>query len=406
MTAPFQKDRQFYRFAAYGFLKNLRFFEPFLILFFRQQRLSFLEIGTLFSIRAISTNILEIPSGLLADLRGRKICMVASMLAYLASFIIFYLGSGFYLFAAAMIFFAGGEAFRTGTHKALILEHLRREELLDLRVDYYGSTRAASQLGSALNSLLAAGLVFWRGNYRVVFLAALFPYFLNLINLATYPASLDRGVGERGGRETLKEFFSIFRRSSARRALLNSSVFDALFKVGKEYLQPVLKSLALGLPLFLVFSGPRRVALLVGGVYFLIYLSTSWASRNAGRLSRGLGSPGWALNLTFFGGAAFLAAAGGFSQSGLPMLSAVFFLMLFVLQNARRPVNVAYLSEKISHRTMASGLSAESQIKTLLIAVLAPAAGFLADRWGVGGMLLCAGLLMGGLLPVVYLGKD
>jgi len=402
----FPRDLQFYRFAAYGFLKNLRFFEPFLILFFRRQHLSFLEIGVLFSIRAISTNILEIPSGLLADLRGRKLCMVVSMLAYILSFLIFYLGAGFYLFALAMIFFAGGEAFRTGTHKALILSYLRRMGLLDLRVDYYGSTRAASQLGSALNSLLAAGLVFWRGDYRVVFLAALLPYFINLINLATYPAYLDEGIGERKGRETFREFLSIFRSSAARRALLNSAVFDAFFKAGKEYLQPVLKSLALSLPLFFALAAPRRVALLVGGVYFLIYLATSWASRNAGRLSRGFGDSGRALNLTFPVGAALLAGSGGFIMAGRPALAVVLFLLLFVLQNARRPVNVAYLSEKISHRTMASGLSAESQIKTLLIAVLAPAAGFLADSWGVGGMLVIAGVVMGILLPWVYLRKN
>ncbi len=30
----FNKDLQFYKFCAYGFLKNLRFFEPFLMLFF------------------------------------------------------------------------------------------------------------------------------------------------------------------------------------------------------------------------------------------------------------------------------------------------------------------------------------------------------------------------------------
>ena len=148
------------------------------------------------------------------------------------------------------------------------------------------------------------------------------------------------------------------------------------------------------------------MALLVGGVYFVIYLATSWASRNAGRLSRGLGDSGRALNLTFAAGAALLAGSGGFIQSPLPALAVALFLLLFVLQNGRRPVNVAYLSEKIPPRTMASGLSAESQIKTLLIAVLAPAAGFLADRWGVGGMLLLVGLLMGALLPVVYLRKD
>ncbi|MFW6262769.1 MAG: MFS transporter, partial [Thermotogota bacterium] len=44
-----KKDGQFYKFAMYGFLKNLRFFEPFLILFFRDVGLSFLQIGILFT---------------------------------------------------------------------------------------------------------------------------------------------------------------------------------------------------------------------------------------------------------------------------------------------------------------------------------------------------------------------
>ena len=85
----FKKDRQFYRFAAYGFLKNLRFFEPFIILYFREMGFSFLEIGILYSIREITTILCEIPTGFIADIYGRRWAMVASMLAYITSFIIF-----------------------------------------------------------------------------------------------------------------------------------------------------------------------------------------------------------------------------------------------------------------------------------------------------------------------------
>ncbi len=92
-----KKDAQFYRFAAYGFLKNLRFFDPFLILFFREMGLSFLEIGTLISVREIATNILELPTGFIADLYGRRMSMVLSMLSYLASFMVFYLFPNFFV---------------------------------------------------------------------------------------------------------------------------------------------------------------------------------------------------------------------------------------------------------------------------------------------------------------------
>ena len=68
-----KKDRMFYKFSLYGFLKNLRFFEPFILLFFRDASLSYLQIGLLFSIRDLATNILEIPTGVYADAFGRRI---------------------------------------------------------------------------------------------------------------------------------------------------------------------------------------------------------------------------------------------------------------------------------------------------------------------------------------------
>ncbi len=70
------RDLQFWKFRAHGFLKNLRFFDPFFILFLRESGLSFLAIGTLISIREIATNILEIPTGIMADAFGRGKAML------------------------------------------------------------------------------------------------------------------------------------------------------------------------------------------------------------------------------------------------------------------------------------------------------------------------------------------
>jgi len=149
-----KNNSMIYRFSLYGFLKNLRFFEPFIILLFREDGLSFLQIGLLYSIRDIATNIMEIPSGIYADAFGRRKSMLFSFSAYIVSFIVFYLFSGFYPFAVAMVLFAVGEAFRTGTHKALILEYLNIKGMKNQKVSYYGRTRSASQSGSAVNSLI------------------------------------------------------------------------------------------------------------------------------------------------------------------------------------------------------------------------------------------------------------
>jgi len=98
------KDLQLFKFSAYGFLKNLRFFEPFMILFFRQQGISFLQIGILFSIKELVSMLLEIPTGIFADSFGRRLSMIAAFTSYIISFIIFYLLPEYGYYFAAMIF--------------------------------------------------------------------------------------------------------------------------------------------------------------------------------------------------------------------------------------------------------------------------------------------------------------
>jgi len=406
----FRKDLQFYRFCAYGFLKNLRFFEPFIVLFFREMGFSFLEIGTLFGIREAATWLLELPTGFIADIYGRRISMVASMLAYLASFMVFHLFPQFWVYSIAMILFGAGEAFRTGTHKAIILEHLRSHGMSDRRVDYYGATRGASQLGSAVNALLAATLVFTTGSFRFIFLAAMVPYIVNLVNLATYPKSLDGHLdGEHHHvriRETFRQFRMSLTRGPAVKGILNSAVFDGFFRASKEYLQPILGSVALALPLLTTITSDRRTAVVVGGAYFIIYLGTSWASRNAGRISRRAGAPSKAINRTFLAGGIALVLAGLFEWLSIPVVSVILFLCLFLLQNVRRPMLVAWVSENISHRAMASGLSAESQAKSLIVAIVAPLLGLLADTIGIGPALIAAAIVMTGSISVLRLKKE
>ena len=409
MATSFKKDVMFYRFSAYGFLKNLRFFEPFLILLFRAAGQSFTQIGLLYAIRDISTNVLEIPTGVFADIFGRRRSMVMAFVAYIAAFIIFYAFSNFYLFALAMVLFGAGEAFRSGTHKALILEHLKQNNLAHLKVDYYGFTRSASQMGSAVNSLIAAGIVFYTGNYRYMFLAAIIPYVLDLFNLMTYPKELDgeqnpdrsRASLSAQGKETLVAFGAMFTNRNALRAIGNSAGFMGFFKSTKDYLQPILQAYALALPLFVSLDDTRRSAVLIGVVYFVIFLLTSYASRNAAPFSRRFADLARAINGTFLLGGIFLLIAGLAAQEHWAIISIAVFLGFYLLQNVRRPMNVGFISDQIDTKVIASGLSVESQLTTILMAVLAPILGALADNFGVGAALAIFGAAMLALLAVV-----
>ena len=392
------KDLQLFKFSAYGFLKNLRFFDIFILLFFRQQGMTFLQIGTLISIREISITILEIPTGLIADCYGRRNSMIFSFFSYILSFVIFFYFPKFGLYAVAMILFGMGEAFRTGTHKAMILEYLKQKKITHQKVEYYGFTRSWSQIGSALAALIAGAIVFYSGDYKYVFLGSIVPYILALFLMISYPKELDGFIEKKkhpnlikeifiNFRSTLKDFINVFKDSKLRKALVNSSLFDGLFKTVKDYIQPIIKAFALSSS-FLLFIKDKRDTIIIAVIYFLLFLLSSYASRNSGKFKDKFISLSKAINSSYLIGIFFIMLAGVFYFLNLKLITIICFIALYVFQNFRRPMNVGYISEIIPSKVMASGLSAESQLKTLFVAILSPIMGLLADEFGIGKALI------------------
>ena len=406
-----QKDLQYYKFSAYGFLKNLRFFDPFIILFFREMGLSFLQIGILISIREVATTILEVPTGLIADAYGRKNAMVFAFLSYIVSFLIFYFMPIFLLYGVAMVFFGVGEAFRTGTHKAMIMHYLETSGSSHLKVEYYGHTRGWSQIGSAVSALIAGALVFFAGSYRIVFIASVVPYIGGLLLMLTYPSTLNsrrsrtEGVEIFGGtlrsiRETFRDFFSVFRDAAILRILFNSSLYDGLFKTVKDYLQPILKSFALSVPILLSLRD-KRSTVLISATYFLLYMLTSVSSKNAHRALKRFQSPGSAVNVSYVLGICLTVVAGVFLGLRLEIMTIVIFIGLYLAMNIRRPMTVSYVSDHIDTKVMATGLSVESQLKTIAVALLAPLLGLLSDLFGIGVGIIVISCIPLALFPVV-----
>jgi len=407
MPQRFDADLQYYKFCLYGFLKNLRFFEPFLILFFLAKGLTYLQIGTLYALREIVTNILELPTGVLADLLGRRSTMICSFIAYLISFVVFYVSENYGIFILAMMLFAFGEAFRTGTHKAMIFEYLSIKGWTGQRVYYYGYTRSWSQMGSAISSLIAAAIVFSSSNYNAIFLWATLPYVLDLFLMMTYPKELNGTMQKLEAHELkqrlygiFKEFISSYRNLHLLQGIANLSVFNGFHKATKDYLQPVLTSFALALPVLVSFENLQRSAVVIGIVYFLIYVLTAIASRSSGRNAERFEHISTPLNLTFISGLIMGVLAGLFYNLHITFISIVLFVGLFVIQNLRKPMGIAYVSELMHKDILATALSAESQISSLIAAVLAVLLGFFADMFGVGSALIITSALLLLIMPL------
>ena len=372
------------QFCLYGFLKNQQYFEPFLWLALLAKGLSFTQIGLLVGFREICINLLEVPTGAMADVLGRRRSMVASMLAYMGAFAVFAAASALWALFAAMALFAVGEAFRTGTHKAIIFDWLAHQNRANEKTTIYGLTRSWSKLGSALSAIIAAAVVYFTENYTAVFLTCLIPYGLNVANLATYPAYLD---GPKHDHRNIGQVFRTLRgaiktawlRRPLRRLLIESMGFEGLFRTTKDFIQPILKAAVIAVPIATALSDRKRIAVAIAIVYVAIYLLSSLASRHAGRFVQRLGGERRAGRALWFGDLISFGLLTIGLVWGRVELMAVAFVMLAVAQNFWRPILVSRCASLCDAHHTATVLSIESQAKSLFLAIFAPLLGLAVD---------------------------
>ncbi len=401
MEYEFLKDRQYYKFCAYGFLKNLRFFEPFMMLFFVDKGLQYAQVGLLYAIRELLRNILEVPAGIVADAMGRRKVMIVSFVLYIVSFLVFSLVVNYFSFIVGMVFYSLGDAFRTGTHKAMILDYLKMNGWQKQKVAYYGHTRSWSQKGSAISSLVAGLIIFLTKSYSLIFAYAAIPYVLNLILIGSYPKELDgmskrfdsKEIGKRY-RSVLRQFYQSFTKLNVLAAISTTAIFTAYYKSVKDYLQPVLRSVALSVPIVLNWESEQRTAVVIGLVFFIIYLLTSFASKNAGRVADKFPNLRIGLLVTLGVGLFSGFLSGVFYHYSLAVLAIVFYVLIYLVENLRKPIGVGYISDQMEGDILATALSAESQLASLFASIVAIGLGFLSDLYGVGIALMSVSLIL------------
>jgi len=308
--------------------------------------------------------------------------------------------------------------------------------MADLKVHYYGHTRSWSQRGSALSALIAGLIVFIHGQYQQVFLYSIIPYIIGFFLLKSYPGYLDfseaadtqavasatgedpedRDEGENVGKRikrdlrqsvqaTLRDFRDLLKYKQLRRLMLNSSVYDGMFKTSKDYIQPIMRNLALGLPVLVALGEQKRVALVIGVLYFFIYMLTAAVSQRSGNVSEKFSSPETGLNSTYLVSVLVVVAVGVSMRYNASLAAVVLFIGFYILQNLRRPMTVGYVSEKIKGTVMATGLSTESQLKTVVVAVAAPIFGALVDQVGLGWAMCALAALPLLLYPLLRVQK-
>ncbi|MCF6360962.1 MAG: MFS transporter [Cyclobacteriaceae bacterium] len=377
-------NKQYAKFSAYGFLKNLRFFDAFFILFLLEKGLPYTQIGILYAAREIITNIIEVPSGFIADKYGRKNALIGSFLFYIVSFSIFYLSENFWPFLLAFLSYGVADAFRSGTHKGMIMDYLKLNNWQSEKINYYGHTRAWSQKGSAASSLIAGVIVFYSGSYQSIFLYSIIPYLINLLLILSYPQEINLSQSSHKNQNalTLKSFFQVIKQPSVLKIMNASALHSAYLKAVKDYIQPLMVSVALIIPILLEVEPDKKNGLLIGLFYFVIYLATSRASQLAAKVAAS--NKTRISHQTLIAGFLFGIGTGLFYFYNLWIPALLLFIGIYLIENVRKPILTGLIADNVPNEMLVTVISMQSLIKTVITALLAIAFGIMADAYGIG----------------------
>ncbi len=382
------KNSQFFKFCIYGFLKNLRFFDAFFILFLIEKGLPYTQIGILYAVREICINIFEVPSGIIADTYGRKNALIGSFFVYIISFSVFYLSNDFWLLLIAFIIYGIGEAFRSGTHKGMIMDYLKLNHWEGQIINYYGHTRSWSQKGSAISALVAGLIVFYSGTYQNIFLYSIIPYLLNLFLIISYPKELNRSLEQInqksrfGIRLTTKSFFKIIKQPNVLKIINTSAIHTAYLRAVKDYIQLLMVNVALIIPIMINVEVEKKNGIVIGVIYFFIYLATSRASQFSSKVAAK--SKQNISYITLLLGFIFGIICGVFYIYDLWIISIIAFAGIYIVENIRKPILTGYVADQVPNEILTSVISAQSLLRTIITAILAFVFGIIADNFGIG----------------------
>ena len=109
----------------YNFFLQFNITSAIWVLYLAFKGMSLVEIGILESIYHITSLCLEIPSGALADLRGRKFCVVLGRAVNIVSCLLMIVSKGFLGFAISFMLSSAAMNLNSGAAEALVFDSLK-----------------------------------------------------------------------------------------------------------------------------------------------------------------------------------------------------------------------------------------------------------------------------------------
>ncbi len=348
---------------------------PIIVLFYQENGLSMQDVLTLKGIYSVAVVALEIPSGYIADVWGRKKSLILGSILGCLGFVVYSFSHSFSGFLIAELILGVGSSFISGSDSAMLYDSLLK---MKKEKDYLKQESRVMSVGNFAEAL--AGIA--GGSLALISLRTPF-IFQSFIAFIAIPASIllvDPNQNSVKIKVGFKHILSIVKFSLWDNAILRwnivlSSVIGCATLTLAWFIQPYLRDLDIEVST-------------IGVIWTLLNLTVGFVALSAYKVEGYLGKRGTSIFIVLGVSIGFFLTGWFNSLIGVGVL----FFFYFV-RGIATPVLKDYINRITESEMRATVLSVRNFIIRICFALIGPFLGWYTDHFTLSSALMLAGVI-------------
>lgn len=350
---------------------------PVVKLFYQENGLSNADLFLLHGFYSVTIALMEIPSGYLADVFGRRFSMVLGGLFTTAGFAAYALGEGVGLFLVAELLLGLGSGFISGADSAMLYDTLKEQGREHRYLKYEGYSSGFGNFAEAGAALVGGGLAVWLGTRAVYQVQVL----IALVGFAAAFFLINPAIHQSVKRPKLKDVVDTMRFVFTPGPLLTNTLLSSFIGLGTLSMAWFAQIYYTGLPVPVGYYGI---------IWAVLNLAPGITSVLAYRVRTRLSERLTIIVIVTIVSLGFFALALSHWYAGLAVL-----LVFYLARGVATPLLKDNINRLIGPEVRATVLSVRSLVIRVLFAALGPVFGWVADKVSLSIALFFAGSVIG-----------
>lgn len=351
---------------------------PIIVLFYEDHGLGLQDVFILKSVYSVAAVALEIPSGYLADVWGRRKCLILGCILFFFGYLCYSFTSTFAAFVVAEILLGTGQTLVNGADSALLYDTTVQYKKENLYLRYEGRITMIGNFAEAVAGIFGGLLAAYSLRY---------PFYAQaVIAFSGIPAAfaLQELNIKSKVQSPVNEIIRIIKYSLVTNKklcynIMYSGIIGAATLTMAWFVQPYLMYMKTPTSWF-------------GVIWTVLNLTVGIAALYSDRVDSYFGPKKMGILILTFVAGGYVALSFNLTYVGLPIL-----LVFYIIRGFATPILKGYINQMTFSEMRATVLSIRNFIIRLMFAAIAPFIGWLNDMYSLRIALLSSAAII--LLP-------